>query len=116
MNIRETMMKDITGDNGQVQYDDYDVQRIEATAEAFTQSTVLMLEALGRYRKAMTAEVDENSVDEMKAARHDVIYAWTTAAGAVSMIANMLRFDGDEAYDKAVAAAKIGAVADFNGM
>jgi hypothetical protein len=119
MNLREKMIDDLVGEDGKVQYDGNDEAKITNVAGAFANASVLMIEALGAYVDAMNLPVDENSADIMKGARNDVIYSWTAMQGSVSRIAHLLRFDGDEAYRRAVETAKEGnedEVTDFNDL
>jgi hypothetical protein len=115
-NTREELIKTVVGEDARVQYDDKDFERVEHVAELFGRSSAVMLEALASYLLAMKAPADENSADAMKGARHDLIYAWTTAQGTVSMISTCLRFDGDEAFNRAVASHRTGEDADMNGL
>jgi hypothetical protein len=118
MNIREQLIDDLVGEDGKLQYDAQDEAKITNVAEAFASASVLMIEALGGYVNELNRPYDENSADDMKGARHDLIYAWTAMQGSTSRIAHLLRFDGDEAYRRAVETAKTGddELADFNGL
>lgn len=106
MDNREQMLAAIVSEDSRVQYDGQDEAKIAAAAGQFTEAAMIMIEAMGRYRDAMNLEPSDDSADLMKAARYDLVYAWTTAQGAVSKIALTMRIDGDEAYRRAILGAE----------
>jgi hypothetical protein len=99
---REQTLGNHIADDHRVQYDDKDGDRIEGVASLLTQAAMLQLDALAKYRDSLAAPVDENAADATKQARYDVIYAWTMVQTAASKIAWALRFDGEEAFNRAI--------------
>lgn len=97
---RERMLAEVCDETDQVQYDGNDEERITAICSSFTQAAVGMIEALGKYRDAMAAPLDENSADLMKEARYEVVYSVAMAQAATSKVAWALRIDADEAYKR----------------
>jgi hypothetical protein len=100
MNIREELIDKLAPTDDRLEYDEHDEAKIVETANRYTQTTVLLLEAIGKYVETMRLPIDENSADLMKEARYDVVYSWAVAQAAVSKIAWMMRIDGDEAYGR----------------
>jgi hypothetical protein len=105
MDNREQQLAKHINDDHRLQYDGEDEARLDNLATTFTQAAVAMIEALGEFREAAKAEVDESSADRMKSARYDAVYAWTMVQAAVSKVALVLRIDGDEAFSRAITAA-----------
>lgn len=100
MASRETMVMDLCQDSDRLQYDSEDNKRIATVAAQFTQSAMLMIEALGAFAEAGAAKIDENSVDIMKGARADVVMAWGALQAVTSKIAGVMRIDGDAAFER----------------
>ena len=100
MKTREQLVMEICGEDAKLQYDGKDEDRVANLAAQFTQSSMLMLEALGQFNAVAAMDVDENSADMMKGARADVVMAWGALAVAVSKIAGVMRIDGDETFNR----------------
>lgn len=116
MASRETMVMDLCTQDDRLQYDGKDEQRIAGVAAQFTQSAMLMIEALGAFSDAATAKVDENSTDIMKGARSDVVMAWAALQVVTSKIAGVLRIDGDTAFERILAVADNDGEPDVSGL
>jgi hypothetical protein len=95
---REYLLKEIIPETSRVQYDDLDGMRLFTLGNQVTNASVMLIEALGAYRDVITAEINEDSAEETKKARYDLIRAWGLAQASLSKIAFVNRFDGDEAY------------------
>ncbi len=99
---REQILAEHISEDHRVQYDSEDTARLESVADLLTNASMLLIEALAKYRDASIAEVNEDSADLMKQARYDLIFTWTMVQTAVSKVAWVTRFDGEEAYKRAV--------------
>lgn len=102
MPTRETMIDKYYWDDMRLQYDDRDVERMGRMADEFTQSSVGLIEAMGEFREASTAKVDEDSESRMKYARRALIEAWGKLQASVSAVSLTYHFPGEEAYGRFV--------------
>jgi enoyl-[acyl-carrier-protein] reductase (NADH) len=99
---RETPMAAIFGEGVRVQYDDQDEQKIDVLAAQLTDIAVGMLTTLGEYKAELSAPIDEDSQDRMKAARWELVERWGHLQFLTSKIAYVTRIDGQEAYKRYV--------------
>lgn len=116
MASRETMVMDLCTQDDRLQYDGEDGKRIAGVAAQFTQSAMLMIEALGAFSDASKAPIDENSADLMKGARADVVIAWGALQAATSKIAGVMRIDGDTAFERLLTVAHSDEEPDVSGL
>jgi hypothetical protein len=101
---REQMIGEVCNQDDRVQYDGKDEVRVALGAQFLSQGAVLAIEGLGRYRDAIVAPVNEDTADDMKAARYDAILGLATLQIGLSKLAWMLRIDFDEAFRRCVEA------------
>lgn len=105
MKNRERMLNAVLPELAKVQYDEQDGIRLFSLGSQLTDASVLLIQALGAYRDVITIpsdKVDENTADETKKARYDLIRAWGLAQSVISKVAFVTRFDGDEAYRRTI--------------
>jgi hypothetical protein len=116
MASRETMVMDLCGEDDRLQYDGNDEKRIAGLAALFTNVSILMIEAMHRFAEAAKAEVDENSVDNMKKARAELVMAWGALQVATSKIAGVFRVDGETALERTLSVAHTDEYPDVQGL
>jgi hypothetical protein len=100
---REQKLTKVLPEASRVQYDDLDSMRLFSLGNQVTDASVMLIQALGAYRDVIAAEITEDSAEETKKARYDLIRAWGLAQAAISKVAFVTRFDGEEAYDRTIA-------------
>lgn len=116
-NSREEAVSSVSEDGQRVQYDEGDADRIKDVAGTFAHHTVELIESLGAYAAETKTEVDEDSELRMGYARRDLIEKWAVAQLALSKVAYIIRVDGNQAYDRLVAALNIeGGNIDMRGL
>ncbi len=112
MPTRETMIDKFYWDELRLQYDGTEKEnpkRIERMGQEVTESSVNLIQAMGEFREAATAKVDEDSEGRMKYARRGLIEAWAKMQASLSAVPLTFHFPGDEAYERFV-----GSIADTN--
>lgn len=113
---REDMIGELTADAERVQYSGLDETRIEYAATGFTRHAVELIASMGEYGKELVAETDEDSVSRMGYARRDLIEKWALVQAALSKLAYVSHFSGDEAYTRVIDALKTEGPIDMQGL
>jgi hypothetical protein len=99
---REGALMLVFDEEDRVQYDGKDDSRIYQSVEMFAHNCAGLVTILGEYKDSLMAEPGSEVADSIATTRAEVIEAWTYAQVALSRIAWVLRFDGNEAYAKQI--------------
>ncbi len=101
---REEKVKNMknASDSDRVQYDTMDSSRVMAASRAVTNEVVSLINALGAYVDMIEAEVDADTAAKIGSARNALIEQWGFTQVSLSNVAYVLRFNGEEVFDKVV--------------
>lgn len=116
MYSREEPVKELLNDDGRIQYDEADPDRIQEAAKNVSQSLISLINKMGDYRDAITEETTEDTPSRIALARREVVEYWAATQFALSAVAWCFRVDGKDAYERFVHAMKHEDVVDMRGL
>ena len=99
---RENIIKQYMPDGDMLQYDKGDEGRLERMTRGVTNVIVELIGSLGDYLAVIELEESEYKHSELKLARDTIIQDWATAQVALSSVAAVMRFDGEEAFQRTI--------------
>jgi hypothetical protein len=100
MESREHRVGKIIPEAVKLHYDDKDGERITEAAQELTQAAMNLLEKMGLFHQQTEAEVTEDSKEDMRYARQELVEAWGRAQLTLSGVASVFHVDGDEAFKR----------------
>jgi hypothetical protein len=113
---REDRINDLHTDEERVQYDAKDINRIDGVNDCVDEYVDELCTALEGYVDVLKGEPDEDTTSQMSYARREVIEKWALAQGALSKVAWVLRFDGNQAYERMIQSLQTSSAMDMRGL
>ena len=99
---RENIIKQYLPDDIMLQYDEGDEWRLERMTRGMADMVVQLIGSLGDYVDVNKSEESEYKSSELKFVRDTIIHDWASAQVALSSVAAVMRFDGEEAFERIV--------------
>lgn len=114
---REDLVAKLNDDKERVTYQDTgeDEMKIASASDCLVEYTDKLDAATEDYMNAMY-EDDEDAPGHMAYSRREVVERWALCQAALSKLAWVMRFDGNEAYQRMMSAMDKGTVVDMSGL
>lgn len=116
---REDRIRDLHGDEDRVSWDNptSDYEKINGCIDVLDEYIEELGGAAEDYAsEVISADADEDAPARMAYARRELIESWALAQAALSKFAYVLRFDGNQAYERMINALKGGGAVDMRGL
>lgn len=114
---REDLIARLNNENDRVQWQDTeeDEAKIASASEAVAEFAEKLDAAVEDYLNAMYEE-DEDAPAHMGYSRREMIERWALMQASLSKLAWVLRFDGNEAYQRMINSLDKGDAVDMSGL